>query len=222
MGVLLDKLAKGKMANWYNEWKSPGHNVPDLTERKVEDLDYVFNHFKRVKNVSALKCEDIDSKLIRAYLIAGNQHPAKDPETRDLFSKDEPVLGLTYEWSLGLSKNNGVSKRLMDRQLLDKIREDDPLFWIDVLFIDQLSKNITMDLAKAQGIYIKCKFHAVLGSLTLLQRGWCLFELCLRHHVQKPSLLIGAVEHKVRHQSMNARERLNSVVPALVSFMYLQ
>ena len=36
--------------------------------------------------------------------MAGNQHPAKDPETRDLFSKDEPVLGLTYEWSLGLSK----------------------------------------------------------------------------------------------------------------------
>ena len=222
MGVLLDKLAKGKMANWYNEWKSPGHNVPDLTERKVEDLDYVFNHFKRVKNVSALKCEDIDSKLIRAYLIAGNQHPAKDPETRDLFSKDEPVLGLTYEWSLGLSKNNGVSKRLMDRQLLDKIREDDPLFWIDVLFIDQLSKNITMDLAKAQGIYIKCKFHAVLGSLTLLQRGWCLFELCLRHYAQMPSLLIGAVEHQVRLQSMYAREHSNSVVSALVSFMYLQ
>jgi hypothetical protein len=193
---LMEVMANGKLAQWYARWEKPTEkNVPEPNEAKIKDLDYVFEQFKNEKGISTLCSENINSNLIRAYVMAGNLHPAKDPETKHLFSKKLPDVGLTYEWSLGLGQ--GVLGMLKDPVLLRRLKMSDPLVWIDVFFIDQLSKNITMDLAKAQGIYIKCKFHVVLCTVTLLSRGWCLFELCLRHHASMESVLVGDLEKKV-------------------------
>eukprot|EP00291_Cryptomonas_curvata_P013743 CAMPEP_0172199678 /NCGR_PEP_ID=MMETSP1050-20130122/28833_1 /TAXON_ID=233186 /ORGANISM="Cryptomonas curvata, Strain CCAP979/52" /LENGTH=350 /DNA_ID=CAMNT_0012876751 /DNA_START=216 /DNA_END=1266 /DNA_ORIENTATION=+ len=189
---LIEVLANGNLAQWYAGWEKPTEDsVPEPNESKIKDLDYVYQDFKIKKRISSICSEDINSNLIRAYVMAGNLHPAKDPATKHLFSQEPPDVGLTYEWSLGLSKGRGVLGRLNDPVLIGRLKNSNPLIWIDVFFIDQLSKNITMDLAKAQGIYKKCKFHVVLLTSTLLSRGWCLFELCLRHHANMESVLVG-------------------------------
>ena len=164
--------------------------------------------FQHNKKKAKLNVEEVNSHLLRAYILAGNNHPAKD--FSDLFSKDNPIGVLTYEWSLGLGKGKGVLQVLNDSRVLQDSRVPKDLngkrilrVWIDVLFIDQLSKNIPVELAIAQGYYILCLLHIVAGSSTLLDRGWCLWELGLRAHAQKDSLIIGALQKKVRPVSFH-------------------
>ena len=118
------------------------------------------------------------------------KHPAKlYPE---LFSQDEPQVGVTYQWSLGLNRDDGLLKLAagMDQNLR---------IWLDVLFIDQLSTNIPMNLAKAQEVYGLSDQHWVFGTEKLLSRGWCLFELCLRASQKKQSLILGDLGGSVRY-----------------------
>jgi hypothetical protein len=53
-------------------------------------------------------------------------------------------------------------------------------FWVDILFNDQNSKDIVLDLNAAQKIYEEAWLHAVLLMLDPLSRGWCLFEVGVR------------------------------------------
>lgn len=206
---LLETMVRGNLGQWYADWRSAGHNVPDLTEFKLKDLEYVFDQFKgSERRISVLKPEDVTSNLIRAYLLAGNSHPAKLEETKNFFSKREPDAALSYEWSLGLSKRQGVLHKLNSPSLLRNLEMTDPLIWIDVFFVDQLSKNITMDLAKAQGLYIKTRHHIALASLTLLDRGWCLFELCLRCYAGKTTWIVGDFASKEEGYDFHANMKL--------------
>ena len=155
---------------------------------------------------STLDVESVTSHHLRAYLLAGNNHPANDYP--DLFSKEFPQAVLTYEWRLGMGT---VSKILSDPavqnhpQLLrdPAVRREEkdkanPRVWVDILFIDQLAKNIPVELGVAQEYYILCILHVVAGSETLLRSGWCLWELGLRAHAKEKSLIIGLLEKKVR------------------------
>ena len=42
--------------------------------------------------------------------------------------------------------------------------------WLDCFFIDQLSKNIQVELAISQEYYILCWLHIIAGSDSLLDR----------------------------------------------------
>ncbi len=54
-----------------------------------------------------------------------------------------------------------------------------------------------MELAISQEYYVLCENHVVAGSSTLLNSGWCLWELCLRAYSKKKSLIIGKLDVKV-------------------------
>ena len=115
-------------------------------------------------------------------------HPAK--QYRELFSDEKPQVAATYQWSLGLDDETGLLSLAKGKDLNLRI-------WLDVLFIDQLSTNIPMNLAKAQEVYGLSEQHWVFGTKTLLTRGWCLFELCLRASQKKQSLILGSLGNKV-------------------------
>ena len=184
MDKLLEIMAK-QMALWYSGL-DPKHEV--LQGRP---------------KVSELREEHITSHLVAAYLKADNgkrnKHPAKTHP--HLFNKKRAQAVLTYQWKSGLGGKNGVIKMIKDA----KVPADTNL-WIDVWFIDQNSRNIGVELAISQEYYILCPLHLVAGSnerisiqdeTHLLRRGWCLWELGLRAHSKKQSLIMGNVEIKV-------------------------
>jgi hypothetical protein len=187
--MLTKAMVEGKLGKWYRGWKS----VPEESQH-VQDLNFVFTKFKGgAQPLLELKVEDVSSHLIRAYLLAGNEHPAKSEDTKHLFSHLDPEVATTYEWS---SNFTSVLKGLKDEQLVQRLGISNPRFFLDVLFIDQLSKKVTVELAMAQATYIKAPVHVALASETLLDRGWCIFELCLRYHAKKPTYFVGNLGNK--------------------------
>ena len=163
--------------------------------------------FKSNEKKSSLDTEGVTSHLLRAYLLAGNNHPAKDYP--DLFSREFPQAVLTYEWRQGMSTVSNILSdpavqnhpKLLRDPAVRRGKNDkaNPRVWVDILFIDQLAKNIPVELGVAQEYYILCILHIVAGSKTLLRRGWCLWELGLRAHAKEESLIIGLLEKMVRY-----------------------
>jgi hypothetical protein len=144
---------------------------------------------------------NVTSHLLRKYLLAGKNHPARDYP--HLFSREFPHAALSYEWKVGMLD---VSNVLRDALVLNhpellqnkdvrrgKDGKANPRVWIDIFFIDQMSKNIRVELGIAQEYYILCILHVVAGSGSFLTRGWCLWELGLRAHAKKESLIIGSL-----------------------------
>ena len=89
---------------------------------------------------------DISSNDIRAFLLAGNPHPAWIfPES---FSEDPPDAALTYEWKLCFedifSYLNSEQIQKCGRKWKASIKTDmkQLRIWIDVLFIDQVKSMI--------------------------------------------------------------------------------
>lgn len=158
--------------------------------------------FEFIKKKEKLDVESVTSHLIQKYVKDGNNHPAKD--FPHLFNEEFPDGVLTYEWSKGMGKKRGLLGVLNDPKVQQARSSDGKrtggslLFWIDCFFIDQMSKNVKVELAISQEYYILCKHHLVAGSLTLLDRGWCIWELGLRAHSKKSSLIIGELAAKVR------------------------
>ena len=158
------------------------------------------------KKDSRMSVKEVTSHMLREYLLDNNEHPAK--VFTGFFSAEFPQAVLTYEWKMGLSS---VSDVLQDPKVLNhpdllrdpKVRRGrngmaNPRVWVDILFIDQLAKNIPVELGVAQEYYILCIVHIIAGSQTLLQRGWCIWELGLRAHAKKESLIIGLLAYTVR------------------------
>ena len=174
---LLVKMVSDGMGDWYSATK----------KKELSDWKRVTSHD------------------IRAYLLADNKHPAKLHP--DLFSSEFPQAVLSYQWDLGMDKVLNVlndPKALNDADILkdSRVRRGknglpNPRVWVDILFIDQLAKNIPVELGVAQEYYILCILHIVAGSPTFLERGWCLWELGLRAHAKKRSVVIGELENKV-------------------------
>ena len=186
---LLEKLASGTLGQWYKGWQLPAADVPAEIKQSLES---VYKEFKEKNSIEVLSACDINSNLFRAFLLAGNEHPAKVEGYMHFFSKEKPKAAVTYQWSVGLSKDgHGVLSKLTE------LGDPSLLIWIDVFFIDQLSKNISMDLAMAQALYAQADFHVAIATPTLLERGWCLFEFVLRHHSGKKTKILGELHDKV-------------------------
>ncbi len=136
--------------------------------------------------------EKITSNWIRDQLIGKDgtmrKHPAK--QYPELFSTSDPEVAVTYMWLMGLDEGKGLLS-------LAKDMDENLTIWLDVLFIDQLSTNIPLNLAKAQEVFGLSKHHWVFGTPELLERGWCLFELCLRANQEKDSLILGDLGNTV-------------------------
>lgn len=185
--ILLYNLVKSeKMKTWYRRLD------PQDKFFEVTDAEGVVR-FK--EKLQTLDVDSLTSHLLRRYLLDGNTHPAK--EFPELFSSDFPEGVLTYEWAKALGgSGDGVLKTLKHPS---SINGDPHLrFWIDILFINQMSKNIPVELAIAQEYYILCARHVVAGSKSLLDRGWCIWELGLRAHSKRPSIIIGDLDEKAR------------------------
>ncbi len=184
MEILLETLVEGKLGSWYAEL-NPSDEIFKIN-RKKERLDV----------------DSVTAHLIKKYVKDGNNHPAKD--FPHLHSEEFPDCVLTYEWSRGMGKSSGILGVLKDQRVKRERSSDgkrtgeSKLVWIDVFFIDQLSKNVTVELGISQEYYILCKNHIVAGSLTLLDRGWCIWELSLRAHTRQKSIIIGELAAKVR------------------------
>ena len=189
-------MVSGRLGQWYSE-------VPDSSEL-----------FQYSPKSSSLDVGDVTSHLLRAYVQQGNNHPAKDYP--HLFSEEFPQAVLTYEWKSSMSD---VSKVLNDQRVLNHqtlLRDQNvrrgrngkanPLVWVDVLFIDQLAKNIPVELGVAQEYYILCLLHIVAGSDSLMRRGWCLWKLGLRAHANKESLIIGSLGLQVSSCKFKAKK----------------
>jgi hypothetical protein len=149
---------------------------------------------------------DVTSLLLREYLLAGKSHPAIDYPR--LFSTAEPHAALSYEWKLGMLDVSNVLRDPLVLNHPDLLKNNDvcrgkdgkakPRVWVDILFIDQMSKNIRVKLGTAQEYYPSCILHIVAGSESFLRCGWCLWELGLRAHAKKGSLIIGSLGNTVR------------------------
>lgn len=135
--------------------------------------------------------EEVGTTII---IVPKIKHPAK--QFPDLFSVEDPDVAVTYTWKTGLSEENGLLS-------LAKGQDENLKIWLDVLFIDQLSTNIPMNLAKAQEVYGLSPQHWVFGTNELLTRGWCLFELCLRASQKNRSLILGDLGDKVKKVGHN-------------------
>ena len=180
---LLELLVRGKMGAWY---------------AKLSPSDEIF---KINKKMEKLDVDSVTSHLIQKYVKDGNNHPAKD--FPHLFNREFPDGVLTYEWSKGMGNGTGLLRVLKDPKVRRARSSDGQrsgsslLVWIDVFFIDQMSKNVPVELAISQEFYILSENHLVAGSLTLLKRGWCLWELGLRAHAKRESLIIGEIAAEV-------------------------
>jgi hypothetical protein len=89
-------------------------------------------------------------------MLAGNK-PEAFPH---LFHAESPEGVLTYEWRVSVTSVLNVLKM----GGLKKAYDSKLLFWIDILFVNQLSKDIPVELAIAQQFYMKCRWHIVAGS----------------------------------------------------------
>ena len=137
---------------------------------------------------------NVTSNDIRQYLLAGEAHPARlFPQC---FSKLDPVAAITYEWRLSLSEVLSFLNPAQVSRCGSRFRWAVPTemrvlrVWIDVLFIDQLSDDIAGSLAEARRVYANAPFHLALATETLLTRAWCLFELAVRRHALRETLLV--------------------------------
>ena len=146
----------------------------------VEGLEQLINFMK-----SKIETTSVSSSDIAKYLRQGNTHPAE--ERPDLFSELDPDTALTYQWSRGSGRTVPLSEVVS--KLKQKLNDSNRI-WIDVLFINQNSLNIGLDLGNVQAIYAKCEHHVAIESGNLLNRAWCLYELLIRFKAQKQTIYV--------------------------------
>jgi hypothetical protein len=91
-------------------------------------------------------------------------------------------------------------------------------FWVDVLFVDQNSENIIDKLiADCNHVYVSSPHHVMFMSDNILDRGWCLVELCYRAFALQTEytlsdmnlmdLMDGYVDRNTRHTSTVSMRR---------------
>jgi hypothetical protein len=137
---------------------------------------------------------DFTSKHLQDILTATAPHAGEcrkfllraEPQNRHHYATSKPDIAITYPWGMDLRRD--LPRYL--RQLYWRLRWRGRVasweefvgktFWIDILFNDQNSKDIVLDLNAAQKIYEEAWLHAVFVMLDPLSRGWCLFEIGVR------------------------------------------
>ena len=105
------------------------------------------------------------------------------------YSMRPPDFAVTYVW--------GVDFRTQLPLYMESVRKyvesdgfvaggikrsfDEMTFWIDVFLVDQNSPEIIVKLVEdCSHIYSRTPHHVMFMSATILDRGWCLVEICYR------------------------------------------
>ena len=181
-------------------------HVDDVTELMTLMVSGTLGHWHMDFKKSEISFEVVTSHLLREYFQAGNNHPARDYPK--FFSMEFPQAALSYEWRLSMLDVANVltnplvldNPTLLADETVCRRRDGkaNPRVWIDIFFIDQLANNIPVELGVAQEYYMLCILHIVAGSTSFLRRGWCLWELGLRAHARKESLIVGSLGNTVR------------------------
>jgi hypothetical protein len=134
------------------------------------------------------------SKDLQAILTGSAPHAGRarqfllraEPHNMPHFSVRKPDIAITYPWGMDLRRD---LRRFLER-LYWRLRRSGRVasreeyagktFWFDILFNDQNSKDIVLDLNASQKIFEEAWVHAVLLVRDPLSRGWVLFELGVR------------------------------------------
>ena len=185
--------------------------IQKLQNFKSITLTNLAKLLESLSKIYKLPVEEITSYTIRDFILGKKKvkdkrkendtgkemrsHPAElFPQN---FSEDEHEVAVTHEWSLGLNNVSGILK-------LAENKNQDLKIWIDVLFVDQMCTNVCMNLASAQEVYGRSEEHWIFGTPTLLSRGWCLYEICIRKNSKRPSLILGDLGYSVDLLCMKA------------------
>jgi hypothetical protein len=105
------------------------------------------------------------------------------------YCKRPPDFAVTYVWGMDFRKQLPIYIDSVMRYVKsvgfdhgDTKREfEDMTFWVDVFFVDQNDSNITVKLVEdCSLIYSRSPHHVIFMSDTILERGWCLVEICYR------------------------------------------
>mmetsp|Transcript_35918 Transcript_35918/g.94295 ORF Transcript_35918/g.94295 Transcript_35918/m.94295 type:complete len:369 (+) Transcript_35918:468-1574(+) len=131
------------------------------------------------------------SEHLRKFILGGNPHPAFFyPE---LFSDEDPDVVLTYEWKLKYSD----ILTLLNEDRIEEFQQRDSRFpselgtlriWIDILFMDQTSSNISPNLFRTDKMFRDTHFHVMVITDSVFDRAWCLYELSTRRQANKDTL----------------------------------
>ena len=137
---------------------------------------------------------DFTSKDLQDILTARAPHAGErrkfilraEPQNRPHFAAARPDIVITYPWGMDLRRDLPLFLTHLYRRLRRGGRVASweefvgKTLWLDILFNDQNSKDIVLDLNAAQRIFEEAWLHVVLLMLDPLSRGWCLFELGVR------------------------------------------
>ena len=187
-------VSPGPLKTWYRE----------LDERNIFFKDTSDDGCEKYRpKEQELSVEHVTSHLVAAYLKAGdeeqgrggykNEHPAKRQSS--LFSKKRAGAVVTYQWKQSLGGKKGLLQMIRDAGI-----SPDTELWVDVWFIDQNCRNITIELAISQEYYRLCEQHLISASgddLDVMDRAWCLWETGLRAYENKRSQIMGKLKVKV-------------------------
>jgi len=100
-----------------------------------------------------------------------------------------PDFAVTYVWGMDFRKQlprymDSVKKYVQSPGFVhdvEGIKFEDMTFWVDVFFVDQNNSNLTVRLVEdCSHIYSRSLHHVIFMSDTILERGWCLVEICYR------------------------------------------
>jgi hypothetical protein len=109
------------------------------------------------------------------------------------YSMRPPDFAITYVWGMDLRTEFPLYIRSVEKYVLSGdfvhegkvLRFDEMTFWIDILFVDQnpsgdASGLIARLIEDCSRIYARTPHHLIFMSDKILDRGWCLMEICYR------------------------------------------
>ena len=160
--------------------------------------------------------------------------PWKHHRYSSYFESRPPDIALTYEWSTtfkqmrafldpsnikwhnraALDPNPSLAERLYLMSFawvalgpLNKIPPEieEQTIFVDIMYNDQTNAdNIEQELEIAEGYYKEAKHHVVLGTRSVLERAWCLYEIAARREAGKRSqVLFVGTEGAVQMEQVN-------------------
>ena len=90
---------------------------------------------------------------------------------------------------------------------------DEKTIFIDIMFNDQTNvSEISNELKVAEGFYRKALLHIILGTGTVLNRAWCLYEIAVRREAGRRSQLL------LRSERIEGDQRATRIDAACLGF----
>jgi hypothetical protein len=114
-------------------------------------------------------------------------HPMERFE--QFYSMRPPDFAVTYVWGVDFRKDlplylESVKQYVRSEMFVQSGIErsfDEMTFWIDIFFVDQNSSALITKLVEdCSHIYSRAPHHIMFMSGNILDRGWCLVEICYR------------------------------------------